>query len=818
MSSLLMSDIMHEKMWVSEHSDTVAYLNHPDTLTSLNDLARLYKDDREDEQIFSTASVAPVARAFPVSDMVFESEAQENRKQFGELSTAKITVGEKDPVSPRKNIDGHDRKIDKNDDENHIPRKNQAKSSCSHEWNKGGDSHSGDVGPSDRGDLGEGFSFSGDEAGGAGRSPNTNGNNEEDSDDVGLSRVVESNSTQIDIANWRQLLRMFCCYPSVVLRDHHIADVEGNSRPNVQLNETAPRGSSILRDDADERNVGNNKFEDDLTLSKVFYSWLEKQPEEEKEDAELVELHLLGKCIVDIIDKDQLVMLVPIHLLDDMNWYTDDLGIRLYVRQQLTEDQLQKLNEVIKNKGTLFKGVEQLVFVDVVASGVGGDNVELSDGSNNEGQEADGHDQRVGESNGEKGGSSIGVGPPDLDRAGSANPSGNNEEGVDGDGLSRPEASNSTQSMIGNWQHLLGSFCDLCCCCCRVWRDSRSAEVDEILPDLHAPSNADDNPIVQTPTLPPILSNSPPDSPNERTAAVAGLHTSEEGETHSNTSDTKPNIVNHNRETNVSQGINAAGSKIQYSNFTIFNGINPSAPTPEKSEDAKFSVAVYTSTTAVLDDKKQEFTIKFTLTITVTKSSHQFELNDIILAGGLEHLTANERYYFNNLLVEIAPRNAQTECSQVQPVNKSQGHWLISERTSSNAIRWCHKIDDPEKHAGVLRYEIETHRVEHKWEHFCSEPTEYSIDVKVGLTFSRHRFYTGARLQNDYDLVNSVSIRIKNIREHHKVMETARALSCKWELTKANYVPRRLNSTDTSKAFIRLAHFTECTKCCALAA
>ncbi|RUS35031.1 hypothetical protein BC938DRAFT_476676 [Jimgerdemannia flammicorona] len=629
-----------------------------------------------------------------------------------------------------------------------------------------------------------------------------------------------------------------------------------------------PNSSRILRGDVDEQSVGNNNnFKNDPTFSKAkaaFYSWLEKQLEEEKEDAELIELHMLGNCIADIIDKDQLVMLVPIHLLDDMNWYTDELGIRLYVRWQLTEDQLQKLNEVIKNKGTLFKGVEQLIVVDVAASGVGGDNVDPSDSSNSEGHDADGHNRSVGQSDGENrlsqrsgagsgqspaksshkhepnegGSSSAGVGTLDLDGAVDANrpnTSGNNDEGVDGGGLSRPEASSSTESVIRNWRHLLGSFCECFhCCFSGVSRDHHIIEAEEnSRPGFHA----GDDPTTQyneamTPSIPPIFSNptdetpqitvtssiGSPDSTNERTAA-GGLHSStEENNTHSNTSTSMPNIMNHNRETNVSQGINAAGAIFQYSNVNVFNEICRRAPTPERSEDTKFFVSVYTSTIAVLEDKKQEFTIQFTLKITVSKSSHEFELSKIVLAGGLEHLIPNERYYFNNLLIEIAPCNAKTKYDQVQPVDENRGNWLTSLRTTSNAIRWCHKIDDPEKQAGVLRYKIETHRVKHEWEHFDREPTEYSIDLKVGLTFSRHRFYTGARLQNDYDLVNSVSIRVKNIREHHKVTKPPSVLLCTWELTKAKYVSRGLNSRDTSEAVVCRAHFAECAKCCTLAA
>ncbi|RUO95534.1 hypothetical protein BC936DRAFT_143819 [Jimgerdemannia flammicorona] len=67
-----------------------------------------------------------------------------------------------------------------------------------------------------------------------------------------------------------------------------------------------------------------------------FHDWLYKPLlDKEKRNNQLVELHQFGNAIASVIKKEKLVMLVPTYLLDDIGWYSDKLGICLYVRQLL---------------------------------------------------------------------------------------------------------------------------------------------------------------------------------------------------------------------------------------------------------------------------------------------------------------------------------------------------------------------------------------------------------------------------------------------------------------------------------------------------
>ncbi|RUO97098.1 hypothetical protein BC936DRAFT_140989 [Jimgerdemannia flammicorona] len=186
---------------------------------------------------------------------------------------------------------------------------------------------------------------------------------------------------------------------------------------------SAPSVHENAGEDAEKKAVATKKT---LSKSEVsFYDWLEKPlPEGDKEDTQIVELHKLGVKIAKFINnKDRLLTLMPTHLLSDMNWGTYSLGIRLYVRRQLNENELQSVNKIIKKSDSVFKGVEQLV-VDPAESKEGG-------GS------------RFG-----------GVGASDLGKRLSLNISSNNGGG----GLSRSGTSFSIPPVTKKWRRFLRYF------------------------------------------------------------------------------------------------------------------------------------------------------------------------------------------------------------------------------------------------------------------------------------------------------------------------------------------------------------------------
>ncbi|RUP46471.1 hypothetical protein BC936DRAFT_146916, partial [Jimgerdemannia flammicorona] len=604
-------------------------------------------------------------------------------------------------------------------------------------------------------------------------------------------------------------------------------------------------------------------FTPKVPLSKAgvpFYDWLEMSlPEEEKEDAELVELHQLGKKIAESINnKNRLVMLMPTHLLDDINWDTYSLGIRLYVRWRLNEHELQSVNEIVKKYGIVFKGVEQLVVVDVAVSESGGEGDKPSDGSNNDGEnqipeENQAESSRKQESN-EGGDSRSGdAGPSDIGNLGegssfsnngaegagrSPNTNGNNKEGRDDGGPSTVEESNSTQSEIAIWRQLLHSFC---CCPCGVLRDRRIADVEEnsrvdiqhnetMTPSI--PPNPTDESLQRTAAAPglhtsPLLSNPtdeareiivtspirPADSSNERTAATPGLHTStEESDTHSNTSTCMPNIVNNNRETNV-KGLNATGAIIRESNIHITNNnYTQSALMSEGQEDPKFTVEVLTSSKAILKNKKQDFTINFTLKITISKSSHKLELSEIFFEGGTQHLTLNERYILNNFCIKFSSGTGNASFRKIQPEEKAKDHWRINHGGCLGVYQWRHNIDDI-RILSDLRHDLKPHSAEYKWNGV--EPTEYSIDIRVNLLVVRNLTRDVMDIfRKDHDLVNRVSLRV-NILSHDMEVIPHKTLQCTWKVAAdVEHCEQESSLMNVPNEFIQLSSCTK--RCCQL--
>ncbi|RUS34499.1 hypothetical protein BC938DRAFT_480111, partial [Jimgerdemannia flammicorona] len=329
-----------------------------------------------------------------------------------------------------------------------------------------------------------------------------------------------------------------------------------------------------------------------------------------------------------------MIMFMPTYLLDKFGWYTDKLGICLYVRWPLTIDKLQLLNDMIKenNTITIFHGVEQLVVVDDTTASEGDkssdDNIdEPSDGTKDEGQSNDENRMPINQSQrsendpaesspkheSNEGGSpfSGGGATSDLGNLGegssfprigagvagqASNTSVNNGEGGDDVGLSRPEEIDSTQPMNENWR-LLRSFCEFFCCCPKNSRHG-----------LHVPSSAGDNPTAQfietmRTSLPPILSNTPnetvifsimsPDSSNEK-ADAAGIHAStEESDIHSNS---MQNIMNHNTSSAGDQPIAQYNERMTASltpilsntpNETVISSITSPDSSSERAADAE---------------------------------------------------------------------------------------------------------------------------------------------------------------------------------------------------------------------------------------
>ncbi|RUS25319.1 hypothetical protein BC938DRAFT_472336 [Jimgerdemannia flammicorona] len=144
----------------------------------------------------------------------------------------------------------------------------------------------------------------------------------------------------------------------------------------------------------------------------------------------------------------------------------------------------------------------------------------------------------------------------------------------------------------------------------------------------HNTSSAGDEPIAQynsltyTNTLEHpkcncnILDTSP-DSSSERAADAEIYASTGESGTHSNS---MQNIMNHNRDTNASHSIGANGCVNHNPNYTIINNCPQGASVSEMPKAPKFIVTVCTVSAAKLEDRRQEFTIYFTLKIATTNA------------------------------------------------------------------------------------------------------------------------------------------------------------------------------------------------------
>ncbi|RUS27106.1 hypothetical protein BC938DRAFT_483705 [Jimgerdemannia flammicorona] len=623
--------------------------------------------------------------------------------------------------------------------------------------------------------------------------------------------------------------------------------------------------SSIIPNDVEDSSEPNvdtkgNKFENAET---VFYDWLNKPlPDEEKKVKKFVELHKFGNGMASVVEKKQVIMFVPTYLLDDIGWYTDKLGICLYVRRRLTKDQLRKLNKMIQENSTFFHGVEQLVIEDDTTDSEDdepsdgnnnepsdgnnnepsdgnnnepsdGNNNEPSDGNNDEGQRNNGkrtpnnQSQKSVSGSGNEGGDSGSgaVRPLDLGNLGegyslsgvrtgvarrSPNNSGKNEKDGEDCGLSTPEASNSTPSVTGNWRQFLRSFC---CCSSGVeieenLRASNGSE-ESMTPETIAPSlpTNHSNPIDEACqiTVPSLAIST--NSSNDGIATAAVLHVSTEG---SDPGTSLPEMSNNMTETNVLQGIHAAGSVFYNSRLHIDNYAQRT-PFLEVPEAPKFTVVVCTISRAVLPGVEQKFMISFTLKLTVTKCSHKFELESIVLTGGKDHLIKDERYFFKNFLIEIIPYNAEIECRNAKPESKRIGYWVIAQKGDTDGIKWCHKVDKPFKRARVLRHQFEPYMAEYFWDCLGDEPTEYTVNLKAGLTFLETDAKNSWRHTYHGDLVNSASVQIKKIQEHTNVNVRLKANEYIWEV-------ERNAENGVYRSNTKNIPFTNCHDCCNLKA
>ncbi|RUP47907.1 hypothetical protein BC936DRAFT_145183, partial [Jimgerdemannia flammicorona] len=749
--------------------------------------------------------------------------------------------------------------------------------------------------------------------------------------------------------------------------------------------------------------------DDDPTLSNaesVFYEWLEKPlPEDEREDVGLVELHQFGNEVVRAIERDRLVMLVPTYLLDEIGWYTNKLGICLYVRRLLIDDELWQLNEILVGNYTTFHGVEQRIVVDDTAavvvsgadgeddesgdedgkvddyerrggrgdgenelpvyrsqwsalrsgkcaavlppnhelsefgssssgskvpsnrrdlgkgssfsgsregsvgtsddndkggnggdlprtdesnsaqsvtnrnsqgvvSGAGGEDDEPSDGSDDEDGKADGYD-RSGQGDSENelpvyqpqlsaarsgkraaglspnhelsefGGSISGSEVPSnhrdpgngssfsYSRTGSVGTSGDNNKGGSGGDLPRADERNSAQS-VNNfiWQGLCVFLCiftilrwpAVLLIVFFVWffhiRTMREFE-DGLNPNYDESSSAGDSSQVNrmttiTPSVPLKSSNST--SEESQIAGSSSIKSTDISNKRIVAAELPPStektadsagraIVNNYPETTVERGNNVAGCIINGPVDLSVKNFNSSRP--EGLEDPKFTIDVSTSSTAVYKNRTQEFTLGFKLKVMITQSSHQFELSNIVL-GATEHLVKNKRYYFNNFIIKITPCNARVACPNAHP-EEAIRHWKMKQSSGTDGIKWCHNVDKPAIRAENLRYQFGTYSTKYKWESYGPEPTEYLVDLNVGLTFFKSNFKDIRGGGNDYDLINSVSIRIKNIRKHGKVIVTPRTPGLTWMVAANVEMNRR-------ELFWHLSSFAECQNCCELEA
>ncbi|RUS31233.1 hypothetical protein BC938DRAFT_478218 [Jimgerdemannia flammicorona] len=369
----------------------------------------------------------------------------------------------------------------------------------------------------------------------------------------------------------------------------------------------------------------------------------------------------------------------------------------------------------------------------------------------------------------------------------SLNTSGNNAQR----GLSRPEASNSVQSVVEElWQELFGSFCK-CFCCYRI----ASSSAGEGSPQYSLgtitqppPTNLP-NPNVVDGASSPLIRRV--DNANVEIAPV-------ELPTSAKRVEPLPNTIVANSASNDNGVKKAEENHYQ-------GRLCDTAPI----EGANFNIPTKTFAKAILGDKKQDFGVNFTLKITITESSHKIELSDIIVDGDIQHLIPNERYVLNNFLIMVDSKDDITFGNE-EPKAGRRNYGTVIQTSNNHLIDWCHKIHDPTFEKDNLRYTLGTHRVECYWDDE-TEPKEYSIGIIFGMK-SLAKCSSMRNFHNDHDLVNWVYIKVKNIRDHPKVNEKVKS-SCLWNVSQG--VERNTGGmANTPKSFLHSYSFSKCQDCC----
>ncbi|RUS27094.1 hypothetical protein BC938DRAFT_483723, partial [Jimgerdemannia flammicorona] len=400
-------------------------------------------------------------------------------------------------------------------------------------------------------------------------------------------------------------------------------------------------------------------------------------------------------------------------------------------------------------------------------------------------------------------------------RAGSVGISDDSNEGGNDGEPPRVDERNSAQSMNFIWQGLCIFLCifiilrwpAVLLLVFLVWffrTPTKRVFEDGLNPDYDESSSAGDG--SQENQMMPKFSN--PTSEESTDISNKGIAAAELPPSTEETAESAGRaIVNNYPETTVERGNNVAGCIINGPVDLSVKNFNSSPP--EGLEDPKFTIDVSTSSTAIYKNRIQEFTLGFKLKVMITQSSHQFELSNIVL-GATEHLVKNKRYYFNNFIIKITPCNARVACPNAHP-EEAIRHWKMKQSSGTDGIKWCHNVDKPAIRAENLRYQFGTYRTKYKWESYGPEPTEYLVDLNVGLTFFKSNFKDIRGGGNDYDLINSVSIRIKNIRRHGKVIVTPRTPGLTWKVAANVEMNRR-------ELFWHLSSFAECQNCCELEA
>ncbi|RUS16397.1 hypothetical protein BC937DRAFT_91260, partial [Endogone sp. FLAS-F59071] len=636
-----------------------------------------------------------------------------------------------------------------------------------------------------------------------------------------------------------------------------------------------------------------------------FYEWLDKPlMEKHQKDDVLSELHRLGKEVSLILPRSLLVSIAPTYLLDDIGWYTDQLGICLHVRERLLDHNLQEVKKLMEGS-RIFRGVEQLVVRDdatvtskvngmaVMVCGAGGEDDEPSDDSSDEnegddhgpkydipihrarGPEGDSGKSPAGlpqncESNAQGHSSSGSSGVPDrnnvVESASSDSeistslPSNTRSRDEDNSSsrLPQPDGSISVRPAMNlSWWKLVALFSLLYLAIfllrlrstnpnlsaqekalytiletsvlfsfpfCFLVNSPRATQTSRSSVEvIQTPSNSNSDRKPDDDAPPVIPGNSqegfittqsdqattdclPPTSSNSLQIAEAASPPTEICESPSKQPVTtgQPDSIEstntklNNRNINVS---NEAATKIEQGHglFGVTFGDNASlsytinnhkqgptaASAAKDSRPPNFTIHVTSASKTTLKKVNQEFTMHFTVKVTATNSSHKFELSKIHLSGGFTQLVERKRYYFKNFNVKISPIEAKIKCHKMNPEREEKhDYWRIRQRYGqTEGIEWCSTIDNPFEH-NLLYWRPPKHLAKFKWD--GTEPTEYLIRLRLGLGFNKHpwSYKRPWSSQYDDDLVNSVSIRVKNIRKHAKVDECLDQHCLYWNVAK----------------------------------